>query len=138
MKNQEELAAKKREEAEAAARLARLPKCDNVVPRSACRLAEDDEFVLYSVLVFKKGFETFKQVCRQERYTVYPLWAVLKETKFLGLFVACFREKHTIAPFLRFYCKHARIRQHHDIPTSNAHAHVLPNTSDPSICFRRR
>jgi V-type H+-transporting ATPase subunit C len=52
------------------ARLARLPKCDNVVPGSAKRLAADSEYVLMSVVLFKKGVDDFKAACRQERYTV--------------------------------------------------------------------
>jgi V-type H+-transporting ATPase subunit C len=51
-------------------RMARLPKCNNVVPQSARKMGEDDEFMLYSIVVFKKGLELLKNVCRQERYTI--------------------------------------------------------------------
>jgi len=50
----------------------RLPQCENVVPGSAEMLAEDPEFVLYSILIFKKGVEQYKNLCRQERFTVRP------------------------------------------------------------------
>jgi V-type H+-transporting ATPase subunit C len=40
------------------------------VPASAKRLGHDIEYVLYSVVVFKKGEEDFKAACRNERYTV--------------------------------------------------------------------
>jgi V-type H+-transporting ATPase subunit C len=63
-------AAAERERLDHEARMARLPKCNNVVPQSAKKLAEDDEFVLYSIVVLKKGLELLKNVCRQERYTI--------------------------------------------------------------------
>jgi len=63
-------AAAEKERLEHEARMARLPKCNNVVPQSAKRLGEDDEFVLYSLVAFKKGLELLKNVCRQERYTI--------------------------------------------------------------------
>lgn len=49
-----------------------LPLCNNIVPRSANKLAEDEEFVLYSILVFKKGLEFVKKLLRMDRYTVRP------------------------------------------------------------------
>jgi len=33
---------------------------------------EEDEFVLYAVLVLKKGVESFKALCRDKRYTIRP------------------------------------------------------------------
>ena len=63
-------AAAEQERLDHEARMARLPKCNNVVPQSAKRLSEDDEFVLYSIVVFKKGMDLLKNVCRQERYTI--------------------------------------------------------------------
>jgi len=44
----------------------------NVVPRSAKFLNGDSEFAVYRVVVFKKGLESFKNLCRQERWTVRP------------------------------------------------------------------
>lgn len=63
-------AAAEQERLDHEARMARLPKCNNVVPQSAKKLSEDDEFVLYSIVVFKKGLDLLKNVCRQERYTI--------------------------------------------------------------------
>lgn len=63
-------AAAEQERLDHEARMARLPKCNNVVPQSAKKLCEDDEFVLYSIVVFKKGMDLLKNVCRQERYTI--------------------------------------------------------------------
>jgi len=46
--------------------------CKNVVPRSAKKLADEpgDEFLLFRVVVFKKGADTLKNLCRERRYTV--------------------------------------------------------------------
>jgi len=47
----------------------------NVVPRSAIKLTPDDyegEFCLYRILVFKRGADTIKTLCRDKRYTVRP------------------------------------------------------------------
>lgn len=80
-KAREKKEADKAEKEAARARRARLPHCDNVVPRSANKLSEDKEFCLYSVLVFKKGEDNFKNICRQERYTVRPYKYDPKEEK---------------------------------------------------------
>jgi len=44
----------------------------NVVPRSAFKIAtgDDDEFVLYRVIILKKGVELYKNLCRDKRYTL--------------------------------------------------------------------
>eukprot|EP00456_Euglypha_rotunda_P020735 TRINITY_DN1800_c0_g1_i8.p1 TRINITY_DN1800_c0_g1~~TRINITY_DN1800_c0_g1_i8.p1 ORF type:complete len:235 (+),score=29.90 TRINITY_DN1800_c0_g1_i8:286-990(+) len=47
----------------------------NVVPGSAYKLTPDDyegEFCLYRILVFKRGADTIKNLCREKRYTVRP------------------------------------------------------------------
>jgi len=58
-----------------------LPECRNVVPRSAKRLydpskmsqkEDDDEFVLYRIIVMKKGSDSYKNLCRDKRFTVRP------------------------------------------------------------------
>ncbi|KAI5478816.1 V-type H+-transporting ATPase subunit C [Pseudohyphozyma bogoriensis] len=41
-----------------------------VVPRSATKLASDDEFILYSVVVFKKVKDEFSQKCREAKFIV--------------------------------------------------------------------
>jgi len=49
--------------------------CNNVVPRSAIKLTPDDyegEFCLYRIVVFRKGADTIKNLCREKRYTVRP------------------------------------------------------------------
>jgi hypothetical protein len=61
--------------AEAKRREEGKPTCKNVVPRSAVRLTPPDyegEFVLYRIVVFKKGADTIKHLCREARYTVRP------------------------------------------------------------------
>jgi V-type H+-transporting ATPase subunit C len=40
-----------------------------VVPRSASKLAEDDEFTLYAVTTFKKHSTDFVHKCREKRWT---------------------------------------------------------------------
>lgn len=40
-----------------------------VVPRSATEIASDDEFVLFSVVVFKKHSAEFVHKCREKRWT---------------------------------------------------------------------
>jgi V-type H+-transporting ATPase subunit C len=40
-----------------------------VVPRSATKLAEDDEFTLYAVTTFKKHSTDFVHKCREKRWT---------------------------------------------------------------------
>jgi hypothetical protein len=42
----------------------------NIVPRSSLKLAEDSEFILYRIVVLKKGLELFKTLCRERRYTI--------------------------------------------------------------------
>jgi len=60
-----------------------LPDCRNIVPRSAKRLFDptkvnskgtddDDEFVLYRIIVMKKGADSYKNLCRDRRFTVRP------------------------------------------------------------------
>merc|ERR1712080_32339 len=44
--------------------------CDNVVPGSAKEMVCEDDFVLYRIVVFRKGVENLKKLLRQERYTV--------------------------------------------------------------------
>lgn len=43
--------------------------CPMVVPRSANKLAADDEFTLFSVTTFKKHSAEFVQKCREKRWT---------------------------------------------------------------------
>jgi small-conductance mechanosensitive channel len=42
----------------------------NIVPRSSLKLAEDAEFILYRIVVLRKGLDLFKNLCRERRYTV--------------------------------------------------------------------
>jgi len=53
---------------------AKAGSCRNVVPGSARKLCDEnfDEYVLYRVVVLKKGLETIKQICRDKRWTVRP------------------------------------------------------------------
>jgi hypothetical protein len=44
-----------------------------VVPRSANKVAEDDEYVLFSVVVFKRHREEFAQKCRENKWGFYCL-----------------------------------------------------------------
>jgi len=44
--------------------------CENVIPGSAKSLVAEDDFVLYRVVIFKKGEENMKKLFRQERFTV--------------------------------------------------------------------
>lgn len=44
--------------------------CENVVPGSAKSLVAEDDFVLYRIVIFKKGEENMKKLLRQERFTV--------------------------------------------------------------------
>jgi len=47
----------------------------NVVPGSAIKLTPEGyegEFCLYRILVFKRGADTIKNLCRDKRYTVRP------------------------------------------------------------------
>ncbi|KKA03989.1 V-type proton ATPase subunit C [Hanseniaspora uvarum DSM 2768] len=41
---------------------------ENVVPRSATSLAEDSEYVLFNVHLFKKSLHKFQQACRENKY----------------------------------------------------------------------
>eukprot|EP00727_Mastigamoeba_balamuthi_P011364 m51a1_g6850 putative v-type proton atpase subunit c 1-a-like (389) ;mRNA; r:96217-97879 len=54
-----------------------------VLPRSATQLAEDSEFALFSVVLFKRVAEEFKNIAREKRYTVreYTKDTFSKETK---------------------------------------------------------
>jgi len=40
-----------------------------VVPRSACEVAQDDEFVLFAVTTFKKHSADFQHKCRENKWT---------------------------------------------------------------------
>jgi len=44
--------------------------CNNVVPKSAKQLAEDEEYKLFRVFVLAKGVEQFKAACKDRRYIV--------------------------------------------------------------------
>jgi len=62
-------------EAKEKARKARLPQCDSIVPNTLKKLHADKEFVLYKLVVLKKGpheLEYVKAVLRSEKYTVRP------------------------------------------------------------------
>jgi len=61
----------------------KLRACKNVVPGSAKRLdspkskndkadSDDDEFVLYRVVVMRKGLDAYRNICREKRYTARP------------------------------------------------------------------
>ncbi|KAM0749450.1 ATPase, V1 complex, subunit C [Meredithblackwellia eburnea MCA 4105] len=41
-----------------------------VVPRSATKLASDDEFILYSVAIFRRVLDEFSQKCRENKFIV--------------------------------------------------------------------
>jgi len=60
--------------------------CKNVVPRTAKKLADElgDEFVLFRIVVFKKGADTLKNLCRERRYTVRAFAFDAEEEKDLG------------------------------------------------------
>jgi len=71
----------KREQKEQQDKRSGIPDCRNVVPRSAKRLYDpskgqksddEDEFVLYRLLVMKKGADSYKNLCRDRRFTVRP------------------------------------------------------------------
>jgi len=51
-------------------RKAREKMCKNVVPRSLKKLVSDSEYTIYRIVVFKKGADTIKNLCRDKRYTV--------------------------------------------------------------------
>ena len=53
-------------------RLKRLPKCHNVVPKSAKLLADSSDFVLYRLVVLRKGVGLVEKLCRQRQFTVRP------------------------------------------------------------------
>jgi len=56
-----------------------------VVPRSSTKIAADDEYILYTAVVFKRVKEEFVQRCREEKFTVrefqYDEAAVLKQQR---------------------------------------------------------
>lgn len=64
---EEEKAAEREREAR---RLERSAAVRNVVPRSAKLAARDDEFCVYRLVVFRKGVDTVKNLCRMQRWTV--------------------------------------------------------------------
>jgi len=41
-----------------------------VVPRSAAPIASDDDYTLYSVVIFRKVYDTFLQKCRENKYVL--------------------------------------------------------------------
>ena len=51
----------------------KLPRgCNAVVPRSATLLADEAEFVLFSIVALKQGAEHYKNLLREKRYTLRP------------------------------------------------------------------
>lgn len=62
----EEKAEKKRQKEREKKRI----KCNSIVPRSATNLADDNEFILYRVVIFKHAAEKVKNMLREKRYTV--------------------------------------------------------------------
>jgi len=74
---------KKRKKRKKDEKKSNLPDCRNIVPRSAKRLFDptkvnskggddDDEFILYRIIVMKKGADSYKNLCRDRRFTVRP------------------------------------------------------------------
>lgn len=61
---------RKREADRQQRRQQREASCNNVVPRSALQIAEDDEFFLYRVFVLRKGVDLFKAACKDKRFIV--------------------------------------------------------------------
>lgn len=41
-----------------------------VVPRSAAPIASDDDYTLYSVVIFRKVYDSFSQKCRENKYVL--------------------------------------------------------------------
>jgi V-type H+-transporting ATPase subunit C len=79
-KEEEERAEEEKKRAEEALReVKRKATKRNVVPRSAIKIStpaekgeEEDEFVLYRVIVFNKGADSYRNMCREKRYTIRP------------------------------------------------------------------
>lgn len=42
-----------------------------IVPRSSTFIANDDEYSLFSVVVFKKVYDDFVNKCRENKYVIY-------------------------------------------------------------------
>ncbi|KAI0271528.1 hypothetical protein BC834DRAFT_818069 [Gloeopeniophorella convolvens] len=59
-----------------------------VVPRSAVSLASDDDYTLFSVIIFRKVYDAFTQKCRENKYLVrdfqYSEDQILKEREELS------------------------------------------------------
>jgi hypothetical protein len=61
----------KRLDAERAERRRRADdRCANVVPRSCKKITEDEELILFRVFVMTKGVDSFKNACKDRRFTV--------------------------------------------------------------------
>lgn len=44
--------------------------CNFVVPRSSSKLAEDEEFALFNVTIFRRAKDEFTQKCRERKFAV--------------------------------------------------------------------
>lgn len=87
--------------------------CLNVVPGSAIRLfpkpgaeTTGEEFVLYRIVIMRKGLATIKRVCRENRFTVreyqYDSTAVQNAAKAKALLL---RQKDQAWSFLQALCR---------------------------------
>lgn len=62
---------RKAEERKRQAKIDRInAMCENVIPNSAQQLASESDFVLYRIVIFKKGSQNVQKLLRQERFTV--------------------------------------------------------------------
>ncbi|EPY53191.1 V-type ATPase V1 subunit C [Schizosaccharomyces cryophilus OY26] len=75
-----------------------------VIPRSAQKLDQDEEFALYTVIVFKRSAEEFTSKLREQRYTVrdFTFESGLRETEQTEFDNAAEKEKHIRSSLLRY------------------------------------
>ncbi|EPX75285.1 V-type ATPase V1 subunit C [Schizosaccharomyces octosporus yFS286] len=75
-----------------------------VIPRSAKKLAQDDEYALYTVIVFKKSAEEFASKLREQRYTVrdFTFESGLRESEQNEFDDADEKQKHLRSSLLRY------------------------------------
>ncbi|CAC21471.1 V-type ATPase V1 subunit C [Schizosaccharomyces pombe] len=77
---------------------------DLVIPRSAKKLDQDSEFVLYTVVVFKKTADSFITKAREAKYTIreFTFEQGLRETEQSEFDDAAVKEKRMLSSLLRY------------------------------------
>jgi len=102
-----------------------VPFCFNVVPKSARKLtneSDDAEYMLYRIVLLKKGIDRIRTVCRERRYTIRPFkFDLTEEKQQLEEKIKLGKRKKNLWNFVVLFCK----TQYSDVFSSWIHIKAM-------------